>query len=340
MYPEAQPAAPTLKTASCGCDRPPRRICDVCYSPTQVFLACSNACLARHLAAEHPHAPVGAGERARDYAAQVNARFPYTSDLYAAHRARLSRLIDGLPQGAEICVFGAGNCSDLDLGELTARFREVHLVDLDGAALERAYERQGAAIRSRLHLHPDVELSGLVSEIDAWGDGFPEPAQLMPAAVRAAHGILRQVGRTFPAVVSACVLSQLPVPFHRSWILPRSGWGNLLAALNAVHLATLARSTSPGGAGVLVFDAASSKDTAEILEKRSANADALSEFVARATASGALNLRPEPASLRDQMLSPGLRSLVQSAELSQPWLWDLGDATQLVYALEFRRPVA
>jgi hypothetical protein len=39
-----------------------------------------------------------------------------------------------------------------------------------------------------------------------------------------------------------------------------------------------------------------------------------------------------------QLGAPGLSKLVASPRLSSPWLWDLGETRQLVYALEFDRP--
>ncbi len=33
-----------------------------------------------------------------------------------------------------------------------------------------------------------------------------------------------------------------------------------------------------------------------------------------------------------------MASMVQQPRLTAPWLWNLGDAVQLVYGLQFRRP--
>src|SRR5687768_11956197 len=101
------PEVTTPKTGSCGCERPPRRLCDVCYSTEQVFLACSGACLSRHLQAQHPeHADAPAPDRARRFAAAVNAKFPENWQRFAPHRARLMQLVEEAGVGGRLAVLG------------------------------------------------------------------------------------------------------------------------------------------------------------------------------------------------------------------------------------------
>ena len=158
--------------------------------------------------------------------------FPRIAGWFPAHRQRLMELVgDG---GAEqrLLVLGVGNASDLDLPLLTERFGEVHLVDVDGAALQRAKSRQPAAVQACLVLHADVDLSGLLEHLDDWGDAFPEPQLLGATAVAAARRLVADLGR-FDVVLSTCLLSQLGLPFRRNWVAPASTWANLSAALNA-----------------------------------------------------------------------------------------------------------
>lgn len=290
---------------TCGCDGAPRRHCDICYAEGRVFLACCKACLDTHQRAHG--ALTSAAERAKQLVARMNALHPDSSDAFAAHRARLMELVGlgGVEQ--RLLVLGVGNASDLDLRLLTERFAEVHLVDLDGAALERAKARQPPSVQARLALHADVDLSGLLEHVDDWGDAFPEPRLLGAAAVGAARGLVARLG-SFDVVLSTCVLSQLGLPFRRNWVAPASTWANLSAALNAVHLATLAGCT--GRRGVLAFD---------VQEQDGA-------------------LSPDPELVLAQLRSPGLAALVASPQLSAPWQWQLGSVPQTVYAIEFARP--
>ena len=140
-------------------------------------------------------------------------------------------------------MLGAGNGSDLDLPALAERFASLHLVDIDGEALERCRAgaprdtaRAARAARGRrpvgLHRPPRRVGRGLP------GRGRPRPRR---AARDPRHPRqLGPLGRSFDVVVSTCALSQLAVPYHRAWILPASDWANLHAAVTAVHLATLA----------------------------------------------------------------------------------------------------
>ena len=206
----------------------------------------------------------------------------------------------------EIVIFGAGNGSDLDLPRLADAFREIHLVDLDGEALERARQELPAALRPRVIPHAPVDLSGFMSQLDEWGDSFPDDVTLGRTAFAAARAIVAVLGRDFDLALSTGVLSQLIVPFHRTWLASRANWERLDAAIAAVHLATLVLSTRTDGRGVMAFDVPSSQD-------------------------------PRPSTLLSQLQLPGMGSMVREARLSAPWSWDIGDAVQLVYGLTFRR---
>jgi hypothetical protein len=290
---------------TCGCEAPPRRHCDVCYADARVFLACSNACLQRHQLTHD--VPAASAQRAKLLVARMNAQHPDSSRAFALHRARLMDLVGPGGAGERLLVLGVGNASDLDLPRLSERFREVHLVDLDGAALARAKARQPSQVQARIVLHPDVDLSGLLGHLDDWGDAFPAPQVLGATAVTAARRLVAELG-TFDVTLSTCVLSQLGLPFRRSWVAPVSTWANLTAALSAIHLATLAGCTARRG--ILAFDVQAQ--------------DGL--------------LTPDPQMLLAQLRSPGLAALVASPTLSEPWKWDLGDVEQVVYAIEFVRP--
>ena len=339
MNRESPELAGASRPERCGCAARPRRVCDVCEAEGSSFLACSLACLERHLAGAH--AELGASDsaaRARGWLREQNRHSPGSLASYASHRLELGRLLEALPAGGDLCVFGAGNAEDLELERLAARFSEIHLVDLDGEALERARDRQAAVTRKKLVLHPEVDCSGLLEHLDDWAEHFPEPSELMAAAVLAAQGIVRGLGRGFSAVVSTCMLAQLVAPFERAWLASRAQWADLLRAINAVHLGTLTGSLLAGGHGLVVIDSASSADTPALAEQWGRSSEELEEFVADARKSGGLFLRPEPLELLRQLAAPGLGALVSEPRLSAPWLWDTGSETRLVYGLGFEHP--
>jgi hypothetical protein len=299
-------------------------------------LACSGECLARHQYARHPEqAGVPAPERARAFAASINGRFPDNWQRYAPHRHRLMRLVEEAGTGGKLAVFGAGNASDLELQWLTERFDEVHLIDLDEQALERARARHVLRSGERLFLHGGVDLSGFLEQLDPWGETFPEPALLGAAAVEAAGKLVRQLGR-FDITLSTCVLSQLGLPFRRAWVTSRTGWAHLTSAIMGVHLATLAGTTAR--AGILVCDVQTTQRASELDRFRERSSSELAAFVDERVKSGALGLNPDPRSLLAWLEAPGLRGLVAGARVVDPWLWDLGEVRQLVYGLTFRHP--
>ncbi|HVY28376.1 MAG TPA: hypothetical protein VHB79_17595 [Polyangiaceae bacterium] len=326
-------AAP--ETDRCGCTGAPRRVCDVCYSSTRVFLACSGRCLAAHMAERHPEqAALSSAERARLFAGTVNERITDSWQRYAPHRHRIMRLVETVGTGGRLAVFGAGNGSDLELDWLLSRFDEVHLVDLDQAALERARARRVESAGGRLVLHGGVDLSGLLGQLDAWGEDFPDPATLGPFAVSAAQQLAERLGR-FDVTLSTCVLSQLGLPFRRAWVASRTHWAHLTSTLMGVHLATLAGTT--GRAGILVCDVQTSQRVPELDRFREAPGRELAAFVSQQVERGALALNPDPRSLLGWLEAPGMRGLVAAPRVVEPWLWDLSDVRQLVYGLTFRR---
>lgn len=328
-----------VQVATCGCSEDMRRVCDLCGATEGAFVACSLACLDKHLVGRHAVEGMETSEtRAATYLRRVNRQLAGSWQTYEGHRRRVMALAMAAEHGGDIAIFGAGNGSDLELAELATAFREIHLIDLDGEALERARAGLPAATRDKVVLHAPYDLSGFTSRLDEWGERFPDDATLGPSAVMAARGIVQRLGRVFDVVLSTGVLSQLTVPYHRAWITSRLNWGRLVAALTALHLATLAGSTRSGGTGVLAFDVLSSKDAPELADLVGRDAEALEDYVERGKASGSLRLQPDPATLLKQLTSPGLGSLVQDPRLTSPWLWNLGDAVQLVYGLQFRRP--
>jgi len=323
-----------------------RRVCDLCAGAGGMVVACSLTCLDRHLVDKHgadASARQSSETRARVNLTELNRRLTGNRQHYQQHREQLMALAaDATPAAAgptgAIAIFGAGNGSDLDLPRLLDTFREVHLVDLDGEALERARNELTAALRARVIPHAPVDLSGFMSHLDQWGESLPDDATLGQTAFAAARAIVAALGRDFDVVLSTGVLSQLIVPFHRAWIASRANWERLDAAIVAVHLATLVLSTRAGGRGVLAFDVLSSKDAPALSALAGRSGAELQSAIDAQVLAASVRLHPQPTTLLSQLQFPGMASLVQEPQLTSPWLWDLGDAVQLVYGLHFRRP--
>jgi hypothetical protein len=257
---------------------------------------------------------------------------------FAGHRERLTAIV---AQGAEsdaggrLCVLGAGNCHDLDLARLSAAFREIHLVDIDAAAIEGARDRQEEAVRSRIVCHAPVDLSGLVDRIDRWKQMQVTPDEVMNHPAEASRKIVETLPGPFDVVLSACVLTQLQLfalevltPTHRLFEAVRQ-------IVNLTHLRTLARLIAPDGRAILATDVISSKTYP--LDDIEPGAD-LPKLMAELLDKKAI-YAAHPGLLawmggEDPMLS----RTVQISSPSDVWLWNNGpQLVFLVYALEMKR---
>jgi hypothetical protein len=154
--------------------------------------------------------------------------------------------------------------------------------------------------------------------------------------VASIRSILKQIGRTFHVVLSDCILSQLPIAYRRAWVTSRTNWSSLFTAITAVHLGSLVGSLERGGRGAIACDALGSKTAPELRDRVDATPGELQQFVIDGLAQGKFALDPDPGSLLKGLAVPGLRELVDSPQVTEPWLWDTGDVL-LVYGLLFRR---
>jgi hypothetical protein len=261
-------------------------------------------------------------------------------ELYAAHRARLTDAIvesarlaaGGAPKRLpRLALLGAGNCNDVDLPRLADAFAEIHLVDVDGAALARAVARQPEPVRPRLRRHA-VDLSGLPARrLGRWKRVAPQPAEIEAAAGAALDSILTKLGGPFDVVASTCVLTQMSFALREALGDRHPALEAARFALMRTHLSTLVGLAAPGGAALFVTDVVSSTSYAlgEPGDGRSTT-DLLRDVVS----SGAAYFTANPE------LAAGLLAEVATPELLEPWLWTGPlERTYLVYALRVRIPV-
>jgi hypothetical protein len=264
-----------------------------------------------------------------------NSRSAGSWDLYAEHRQKLTELVAAHGPRRRVAILGAGNCNDLDLAALAKSFEEIHLADLDPAALARALRRQTTPTRRRLFTHAGRDLSGLVSRLPFWRRRAPDLETLARAAPTAAAHVVAQLPGPFDVVVSDCFLSQI------AWTCFRAlGEGALLTAVLdvavAAHLRTLVALTRPGGRCLLVTDVVSSES--QPLERLLPRADpgaVLRDLDRRSE----LFTGTSP-SLAHVMLTadPDLVREVEDVSVIAPWLWDVTPRRKLlVCALAFGR---
>jgi hypothetical protein len=255
--------------------------------------------------------------------ARNNAETAGHWELYAGHRRRLSDSIALAlgSGGGRLCVLGAGNANDLDLGRLRRSAREVHLVDLDGEALRRAQARAGGPLV--LHAPVDVGLSP-----GRWRSAPPSAAQRRALPGRVAAAVAAALPGPFDVVVSDCLLTQLYEGCYRN--LGSVSWlRDVLALALAVHVEVMV-ALGAGGRGLLVTDALSSETYP--LDEWPVGGERLHELGRQ----GRLFTGTAPPVLLSALRAAG----AQSPRLLPPWPWRQAHAcTLLVYAVGFQVPI-
>jgi hypothetical protein len=259
-------------------------------------------------------------------------------DAFAAHREKLTELVlSGVSReaGLRLCVLGAGNCYDLDLARLAGAFREIHLVDLDPAALVRAAARLDEAPRGKIVPHAPLDLSGMLDRLEQWKAFQVQPQELMEHPARASQAVVERLPGPFDVVLSSCVLSQM----HLTILNVLSSQHRLFEAarhlLNLAHLRTLAALLAPGGRGLLVTDVATDAD--HPFGSVAADFDGRALLAELMTAGRAISaVRPDLLAWTARE-DPMLKERVTLSAPVDAWLWHNGpERIFLVYAMELR----
>jgi len=261
---------------------------------------------------------------------------------FADHREQVMSLLLNLPGDVpdsglrRICLLGAGNCNDIDLPQLMHRFAEVHLVDLDRDALIAGTRTQGVAQSEQIKLHVGMDVSGIVEHLGRWHTTPPRPGDY-PAVVAHAQSATIPVAGPFDVVASLCTVSQLIDAVMMATGQPTQESITLALAVRDRHLELMEQLTQPGGHLVLITDVTSSATVPDLdvipLEQLPIK---LIEMINTRNFFTGLNPFALLARYRQD---PVWESRAESAELSAPWIWNLGPRQYVVCALTVRKPV-
>jgi hypothetical protein len=181
--------------------------------------------------------------------------------LFASHRAAFTLAVEAAAPASpgRVCVLGAGKCNDLDLARLAARYRELHLVDLEPASIASAIAREPPDLRAQLKPHAPVDLSILnPKRVSKWQRKSPSAAELNDAAAACLASVLGKLPGPFDVVVSACVITQLGFALTRAFKEPHPLLGPLRLCVARLHLQALLGLTAPTGTALFVSDLVSS----------------------------------------------------------------------------------
>ena len=258
---------------------------------------------------------------------------------YEGHRLRLTAaLLEAAPAGGRgrLCLLGAGNANDVDLEALAAAFAEVHLVDSDRAAVDRAIGRQPPAARRALRPAAPVDVSGLLGRLQAWRSAAPTLAEITRQSASAHQAVAAAVPGPFDVVASTCVLTQLSWAADHLMGRDHPLLGPAREAVLAVHLRALAALTAPGGQALVFSDVVSSRTCP--LDDLPPDAD-LAEVLRQVAAAGNFYPGANPHLLRLlPRRDPFLAQHLDAGVWLPPWLWQGPlDRVYLVLAVRFRR---
>ena len=246
-------------------------------------------------------------------------------ELFRGHRERMMTLIRSTHKAAsgKIAILGAGNCNDIDLNELSARFEEVHLFDLDSESMEVGVSRQTPERAARIRLHQRDLAKGTPGKV------FPGPIDDVVAEET-------EDRPRFDLVISTCLLSQLMETVGRLDLDHRSVEG-LMHDVRDKHLHLMSEIVAPGGSGLIVTDVSSSSLIPDLSESSSEKDSYLMETAIRR---GACFTGLNPRELSEALGRVADRSGgLYGKEISPPWRWQLDEVRSfLVYALGFTKP--
>lgn len=257
--------------------------------------------------------------------------------FFAGHRTRLTHEISlRAPEGGRgrLCLLGVGNANDVDLERLAGCFREIHLVDVDRAAVAGAVARLSDVHRSRTVIHAPFDVSGIFDRLDEWSRRPPAPGVIAQEIEAAPARVAAALPGPFDVVVSCCLLTQLQLVLLEVVGDRNPRFDELRTAVSAIHVRTLAELLAPGGVALLATDLTANNTYP--LDELPPDAD-LTALMATLLAAGNVIHAAHPGRLSAEIRrDAALRArYVVGHPVVGPWLWRNGpEWIYLVYALE------
>lgn len=246
-------------------------------------------------------------------------------------------LLEALPRTANdrSCLLGAGNCNDIELRPLLARFGQVTLVDLDEGACREAVARQLGESSSRVSILPATDVTGLLQIFDDLSSPNPSDAQIREQLLQRLRQTQVNIAGPYDAIASCCLLSQIvdslvmALGAQSPLLLP------VILEMRRQHLLLVARNLVPGGRGLILMDFVSTATLPELMHFSNAE---LPQQLLAAIQHQNFFTGLNPFAVHAELLNdPGLQALVDQVQLFRPWRWQLPNKAFAVAALRFVR---
>ncbi len=182
---------------------------------------------------------------------------------FQPHRQRVTDLITRLAPGdgsraGQLAILGAGNCNDLALDQIAARFDRRAPGGHRSRGDRTGRARQPAQVAERLQLHAPVDLGGGLGEVGKFRRRTATPTELGALPGAATRAALAAVPERFEAVASTCILSQLVHGCQQLLGPDHAQIQEIACAVVVAHMRVVAQLLAPGGSGLLVTDMVSS----------------------------------------------------------------------------------
>lgn len=255
-------------------------------------------------------------------------------ECFVAHRRKVTDLLLGAhpTEQGRLCVLGAGNCNDLELSELTKAYAEVHLVDLDEAAVSGGVAAQDPAQPNRIHVHGGIDLAGCNEIVSSWTpERSPAAADIQRCLATVTSCPAPQLPAPFNVVASVCLLTQLIDSVSISLGSGHPSFMELLTRVRRRHIRLLLELLQPGGTAILITDFVSSVTCPALA---ATSADDLPALAANLIKVRNFFTGTNPAALHALFETDGVVApQVGRLEVTRPWLWDFGPRTYAVCAI-------
>jgi hypothetical protein len=267
----------------------------------------------------------------RDRQVSFNASSRAQREAFTGHRAEVMALL-GTGKG-RICIVGAGNGNDLDLPALLGAYREVHLIDIDSAALDFAAHSQGVANHPSLHVHGGIDVTGVpFSLCRIWSPCTSiTPRYLQGLADWPADRLAGTLPGGFDVVASTCMISQLMETARHLLGDSHSSLKKVERAIRIGHLRLLARMAAPTGSAILITEVTSSEFVPWLANVSKHDLPSLLSDVGQ---NGGYYRCTHPSDLAATVHSDHvLRTRSRGVVTATPWKWKLFNLCFLVSAI-------
>ena len=236
-----------------------------------------------------------AAKQLLDLQFQHNRQTQHNWERSRVHREAIHDQLVRYGNAALLRAYGAGNCNDLDLKELSKHFTAIELVDIDTKAMESALIRQNVNTEDGVRILGDIDLLSSAHV----------PSQ--PADV----------------TVSSCLFTQLLEQF----IEDNAATADLISDFRRQHLNMLISGTRSQGHVYFITDLVSDLTAPQL--KQLPN-DQLNGFLSNLIERRNFFSGTNPFAILKQLESD---SRVQSTNLLDAWKWTLGPRTFAVYGI-------